>query len=334
MTSPNDAALAAGAELEPEGMTRAEAADEFRADTLAGLALAQKTIPSKHLYDARGADLFHAICDLDEYYPTRTEISIMERYAREMAQVAGPRPLVVEPGSGAGIKTRLLLEALDEPVALIPIDIAREQLAEVAGELNVSFPDLQVLPLWGDFTQPLDLPEPDREGRSTLVYFPGSTIGNFTRSAAIDLLGNFRNMIEDGGVALVGFDLKKDPAILWAAYNDRDGVTAQFNMNLLRRINRELGGNFDLDAFRHDAPWVAEPGRIEMRLVSERDQEVTVAGRPFSFGAGEWIWTESSHKYDEDGIRAIAAEAGLALDHFWTDEDRLFSVVALRAGER
>ncbi|MFG0283833.1 MAG: L-histidine N(alpha)-methyltransferase [Phycisphaerales bacterium JB039] len=331
MTSLNDAAGAAGAELEPEGMTRAEAAGEFRADVLAGLALPQKTIPSKHLYDARGADLFHAICDLEEYYPTRTEIAIMEQYASEMAQVAGPRPLVVEPGSGAGIKTRLLLEALDDPVALIPIDIARQQLAEVAGEINASFPALQVLPLWGDFAQPLELPRPDREAASTLVYFPGSTIGNFARPEAVDLLRNFRRMIAGGGVAIVGFDLKKDPAILRAAYNDRDGVTAEFNLNLLRRINRELGGSFDLDAFRHEAPWVAEAGRIEMRLISQRDQDVTVAGRTFRFRAGEWIWTESSHKYDEQGIRKMAAEAGLALDHFWTDDDRLFSVVALRA---
>ncbi len=326
--TPNDAA--AGAELEPGGMTRAEVASDFRDDVLAGLALPQKTIPSKHLYDDRGAELFDAICDLDSYYPTRTEIAIMERYAAEMARAIGPRALVVEPGSGAGVKTRLLLDALEDPVALIPIDIAREQLAVVASELNASFPKLEVLPLWGDFTQPLDLPEPSRRAESTVVYFPGSTIGNFTPEDAVALLSNFRRMIGAGGIAIVGFDLKKDPPLLRGAYNDPEGVTAEFNLNLLRRINRELDGDFDLSAFRHDAPYVAVAGRVEMRLLSTRDQTVTVAGRRFGFRKGEWIWTESSHKYDETDIRAMCARAGLTLEALWTDPRRLFAVAGLR----
>lgn len=318
-------------------MTRAEVASDFRDDILAGLSLAQKTTPSKHLYDDRGAELFDRICEVDEYYPTRTELAIMERSAEEMARLIGPRALVVEPGSGAGIKTKLLLDALEDPVALVPIDIAREQLGQVASALNAAYPKLEVLPLWGDFMQELDLPTPSRPAESVVVYFPGSTVGNFVPADAVKLLSNFRRMIEDAGkqqgrgVAIVGFDLKKDPEILHAAYNDRDAVTAAFNLNLLERINRELGANFDLDAFRHEAPWVEEAGRIEMRLVSLRDQTVTVAGRHFHFREGEWIWTESSHKYDEDGIRALAARAGLALERAWTDDRRLFLITALRS---
>jgi L-histidine N-alpha-methyltransferase len=348
MTPRNDAA----AEVEPGGMTRAEVASDFRDDVLAGLALSQKAIPSKHLYDARGAGLFDRISELDEYYPTRTELAIMQRHAPDMARLVGPRAMVVEPGSGAGIKTRLLLEALEDPVALVPIDIAREQLGQVAGALNAAYPKLEVLPLWGDFMQELELPEPSRPADCVVVYFPGSTIGNFPPDDAVTLLKNFRCMMGaatptvpgDGvgtptvpggraacrGAALVGFDLKKDPAILHAAYNDREGVTAEFNLNLLRRINRELRGNFDLDAFRHEAPWVEDAGRIEMRLVSQRDQTVTVAGRHFIFHAGEWIWTESSHKYDEDGVGDLAARAGLDLERAWTDDRHWFLVAALR----
>lgn len=317
-------------------MTRAEVASDFRDDVLVGLALPQKTIPSKHLYDDRGAELFDRICELDEYYPTRTELAIMERSAADLARLIGPRAMVVEPGSGAGIKTRLLLDALEDPVALVPIDIAREQLGEVAGELSASYPKVEVLPLWGDFMQELELPEPTRTPECVVVYFPGSTVGNFAPDDAAKLLSNFRRMIADcggaggKGVAVVGFDLKKDPAILRAAYNDREGVTAAFNMNLLERINRELGGNFDLDGFRHEAPWLEESGRIEMRLVSLRDQTVTVAGRHFHFREGEWIWTESSHKYDEEGVRALAGRAGLTLEQAWTDDRRLFLIAALR----
>lgn len=326
----------AATEVEPGGMTRAEVASDFRDDVLAGLALPQKQISSKHLYDARGAELFDRITELDEYYPTRTELGIMERQAPDMARLIGPRAMVVEPGSGAGIKTRLLLDALEDPVALVPIDIAREQLAQVAGRLNTQYPKLEVLPLWGDFMQELELPEPSRAPQCVVVYFPGSTVGNFVPGDAVKLLSSFRRLIQDcggaggKGVAIVGFDLKKDPAILHAAYNDRDGVTAAFNLNLLHRINRELGGNFDLDAFRHEAPWVEAAGRIEMRLVSQRDQTVTVAGRHFTFRQGEWIWTESSHKYDEDGVRALASRAGLTLDRAWTDDRRWFLIAALR----
>jgi dimethylhistidine N-methyltransferase len=300
--------------------------DAARAEILRGLRLPQKEISSKYLYDERGSALFDQICELPEYYLTRVELEIMRRDADAMAEALGPRCLLIEYGSGSGVKTRLLLDALRAPAAYVPIDIAGEHLRAAAEELFARYPDLDVLPVRADFTHALEVPEPRRPVRRRAVYFPGSTIGNFGPAGATRLLRGIAALCGPGGGLLIGVDLKKDPAALLRAYSDAQGVTRAFNLNLLARLNRELDADFDLDQFQHHAFYNAAAGRMESYLVSLREQTVTVAGRAIPFRQGETIHTENSYKYDLDQFRAMAASVGLAQRQVWTDEGERFSV--------
>jgi dimethylhistidine N-methyltransferase len=301
-------------------------------DVLRGLSLPQKNIPSLYFYDRRGSELFDAITRLPEYYPTRAEIAILEAHGAEMAAALGPGVRLIELGSGSAVKTDLLLARLEAPAAYVPVDIAREHLLAAAARIAADFPGLEVLPVTADFTEPFDLPEPkQRPVRRNVAFFPGSTIGNFPRAMAAALLRATRNEVGPAGAMLIGVDLEKDRQILEQAYNDAAGVTAEFNLNLLVRLNRELGANFDVAAFRHEAVWDETHSRIEMRLVSLRRQVVQLAGCSFGFAAGEILVTEYSHKYSLAAFRALAEANGFAVARTWTDPAGLFSVQLLQA---
>lgn len=303
----------------------APAADDLRRDALAGLGQARKSLPCKYLYDDLGSWLFDQICELPEYYPTRTELAISRQYAAEMATACGPRTLLVELGSGSSTKTRVLLDHLREPAGYVPVDIARDFLRASAAALAAAYPALTVRPVCADFTLPF-APPTVADARRTVVYFPGSTIGNFTEPEAVQLLRNIAGLIADRGGLLIGVDLRKDPAVLEAAYNDARGVTAAFNLNLLVRLNRELGADFDLERFHHRAIYDEHAGRIEMQLLPDRPQTVHIAGHRFEFAAGEVLRTEYSHKYTLEQFAALAAAAGLTVRQVWTDSAALFSV--------
>jgi dimethylhistidine N-methyltransferase len=314
-----------GIAARPHQLARSPLA-RFRADVVAGLTAAVKTLPCKYLYDDRGSRLFDRICDLPEYYPTRTELGILRRHAGDMAAALGECCLVIEYGSGSGMKTPLLLERLKHPAGYVPVEISRDHLLASANELGRRFPDLEVLPVWADFTKDFELPATRRKPRRKAVFFPGSTIGNFGPACAVDLLEGVARLCGPGGGFLVGVDLRKPKAVLEPAYDDAAGVTAAFNKNLLVRINRELGADFDLDQFDHRAVWNDVQSRIEMHLVSRRRQEVHFDGRTIRFAAGESICTEHSHKYTLDAFRDLARTAGLGVRQVWTDEQRWFSV--------
>jgi dimethylhistidine N-methyltransferase len=291
---------------------------------LSGLAMVPKRIPPKYFYDQRGSQLFEAICELPEYYPTRTETAILRRHVEDIARLLGPDCLLVELGSGAGEKVRLLLEAV-RPPAYVPIDISRDQLRQAAHTLAEEYPWLEIHAACLDYSAAWELPYCPPHLRR-VAFFPGSTIGNFEPREAKEFLARVARAVEPDGGLLIGVDMKKDPAILNAAYNDSQGVTADFNLHLLERINEELHGNFDLEAFRHYAYYNAEAGRIEMHLVSQRRQTVTVGGQQFRFEAGERLHTENSYKYTVAEFQNLAKEAGLNPTKVWTDERDLFSV--------
>ena len=300
--------------------------DDVRAEVLAGLAKPAKTLPCKLFYDARGSQLFEEICTLEEYYPTRTEVAILQQYIGEMVELIGPRCRLAELGSGSSLKTRILLDHLPEPSAYVPIDISKTALLEASLAIAEEYPNLDVLAVCADYTQRFELPEPRKPARRTVAFFPGSTIGNLERDDALWFLRRIASWCGRGGGLLIGVDLKKDRATLEAAYDDRRGVTAAFNLNLLHRINRELGADFDVDAFRHQALYDEPRGRIEMRLVSRRPQTVHVDGREIAFDEGEWITTEYSHKYSLADFRRLAAEAGWEGQKVWRDDQQRFSV--------
>jgi dimethylhistidine N-methyltransferase len=293
---------------------------------LDGLAQPQKQIHPKYFYDAIGCKLFESICGLPEYYPTRTELAIMRSDAGEMAHTLGAGCAVIEIGCGNSEKTRLLLKAL-RPVEFVPIDIAREQLEISCNMLAQSFPGMSIVAVRADFARPVDLPLANlRRGCRRILYFPGSTIGNFKPDEAHQFLRRWAPMLRPGGGALIGVDLEKDPALLNAAYNDTQGVTAAFNLNVLSRLNRELGANFDVHAFHHRALHCVDPGRVEMHLVSKHNQEVSINGRTFTFRADETIHTESSYKYSLSEFQDLGRGAGFEPVQYWTDADNLFSV--------
>lgn len=300
----------------------------LRRDVLRGLRAKPKRIPCKYLYDQRGCELFEQICGLDEYYLTRTETAIMELRASEMADSLGPAVMLIELGSGSSIKTRILLDRA-RPAVYVPIDIAANQLAESARRIAQAYPDVEVLAHCADFTRPFVIPPSEMPVKRRVVYFPGSTIGNFSPAEMQDLLLGVARVCRPGGQFLVGIDLVKDPAVLEAAYNDRQGVTAQFNLNLLRRINRELEADFSLDRFRHVAYWNPGRSRVEIYLESLEDQRVRVAGQVVRLEVGERIHTENSHKFSVDRFAASAATAGFSLKRVWTDADEWFAVVLL-----
>ena len=324
----------AAAHFDVADISRPEATDFLR-DVFAGLSGEPKSLPCKYLYDVAGSALFDRICELPEYYPTRTEQAIFDAHAGEIAAAVGPEAALVEFGSGSSTKTRTVLDACREsggPAAYVPLDISREHLLASAEELRCDYPDLAVVPVVADFTEPVRLPELPPHARK-VVFFPGSTLGNFSADTARDLLARIGALVGPGGGLILGLDLKKDPAVLEAAYDDAAGVTAAFTSNLLVRINRELGGDFVPAAFRHVARWNEADGRVELFQVSERDQTVTVAGRSFTFEAGEPIHVENSHKYDPDGIADLAGAAGWEVARTWTDAGKKFAVVEMeRAG--
>ncbi len=311
--------------------TTATSAGGFLADVLRGLSRRQKSLPCKYFYDARGSELFERICTLDEYYPTRTELGIMEDRVAQMAQCVGPNVRLVELGAGSGLKTRLLLEALETPAAYLPVEISKSALDACAASLGQAFPKLELLPVCADYTQSVELPRPTTSFEHTAAYFPGSTIGNFRPDQARRFMARIAHMVGDGGGLLIGVDLQKDREVLEAAYNDRRGVTAAFNLNMLERINRELGADFNLDGFFHRAVWNNNEGRIEMRLVSSRAQTVHVGGECLSFNDGEFITTEFSYKYTVDRFETLAQDAGFEVRRLWTDDQSWFSVWYLEA---
>ena len=273
--------------------------------------------------------MFEEICAQPEYYLTRTELAILEENAAAIASAIGPRALLVEYGSGAGIKTRLLLDALEQPVGYVPVEISRSALDASVENLSEEFPEVDMLPVSADFTQPVDLPAPDQAARRTVVFFPGSTLGNFEQREAIALLRTMAIEMGRQGAALVGIDLKKDAAILEAAYNDAAGVTREFTLNLLTRINRELQADFNLDEFDHRARYNAQAGRIETHVVSRIDQVVAIGKHRFAFAAGEAMLVEYSCKYAVEEFAAMAAKAGLRVVRSWSDSRQWFAMQML-----
>ena len=325
ITRTNRRTVDAPARQTPHESHCASPGDDFRSQVIHGLTQKHKRLPCKFFYDQRGSQLFDQICELDEYYLTRTELEILRRHAPEMAAALGPRCRVVEYGSGSSLKTRLLLDELGEPVSYVPLDISREHLHQAARRLAENYPKLNVLPVCADYTRPFAIPDGDGAVR-TAVYFPGSTIGNFEPHEARDFLRQTAQRCGKGGGLLIGVDLKKDPAVLHAAYNDAAQVTAQFNLNLLARINRELDGDFPLDRFAHYAFYNPRLGRIEMHLISQAAQTVRAVGTEFPFDDGESIFTESSFKYTLEEFESLAAAGGWTVRQVWTDDRRLFSV--------
>jgi len=304
--------------------------ESFRDAAVKGLGRVPKSIPCKFFYDARGSALFEAICRLPEYYLTRTEIAILEENAAEIAALIGPHSRLIEFGSGASTKARILLQALDRPTAYVPVDISREHLRDAAVSLAEDFPSLPVVAVCADYTRAFPLPPLPGPGGKRVGFFPGSTIGNFEPEAAVDFMSNYARILGPGGAMLIGVDVKKDPEILDAAYDDRAGVTAEFNLNLLERINRELDGDLDTGRFEHVAFYNEAEGRIEIYIRSLANQESWIAGKPILFAKDELIHTEYSYKYSVPEFRALAGRAGFRPVETWTDPAELFSVHYLR----
>jgi dimethylhistidine N-methyltransferase len=293
---------------------------------LHGLSQTPKQLPAKYLYDERGSSLFDDICTLEAYYPTRTEVQILDTHADDMASHVGAGAALIEYGSGTSQKTHRLLKALHDPAAYIPIDIAREHLLSASERIAEAFPELPVFPVWADYTASVPMPVPAEAYSRAVAFYPGSTIGNFLPEQAVAFLQQVRTQVGANGGLLIGADLKKDPDRLRRAYDDPRGVTAAFNKNILGRLNRELDGDFAVDQFAHEARWVPKHNRIEMHLVSQAEQAVQVAGQSFAFEADESICTEYSHKYTLAGFEALLARANWQIRATWTDPDRLFSM--------
>ena len=295
------------------------------------MAKSQKELPSKLFYDEIGSQLFDQITELEEYYPTRTETAIMQENINAIAALIGAQCMLIEYGSGSSLKTRILLDHLPSLAAYVPVDISRDHLYKTADELRAIYPGLEISPVWADYTSVFDLPVIDREVAHRTAYFPGSTIGNFHTEQAITFLLNVAQIVGTGGGLLIGADLQKDPQVLDLAYNDRKGVTAEFNLNMLAHINREFGADFEVEQFEHCAYYDQDKGRIEMHLVSLRDQIVHIDGAAFQINVNETIRTEVSYKYTFDGFSELAQQAGFEVKQVWTDPGNLFSVQFLIA---
>jgi dimethylhistidine N-methyltransferase len=310
----------------PALLQRSPATLGFLAETLVGLSKSPKELLCKFFYDDRGAKLFQKICELPEYYITRTELGILRLRGAEIAEALGPNIELIGLGTGAGTKTKILLEELPDPSVYIPIDISQEQLRKSTERFRKLLPKLEILPIAADYLAPFELPLPRKPSSRSIVYFPGSTIGNFEPVAAIKFLRRLSDLCGTDGGLLIGVDLQKDPRIIEAAYNDSQGVTADFNLNLLVRANRELGANFDLNNWRHRAIYDRSDGRVEMYLISQIDQRVRIDDREFHFSANEKVLTEYSYKHTPEGFAALAGQAGFRFEQLWTDDARLFGV--------
>ncbi len=302
----------------------------FARDFIQGMKSAPKRVPCKYFYDAAGSVLFDEICELPEYYQTRTELALLSAHAAEFAAIMGPGIELIEFGAGALTKVRVLLDALDAPRTYIPIDISGDYLEKVCSALNAEYPALRLDPVVADFTRPFVLPSPRHDKARPIGFFPGSTIGNFSPEESIAFLKTVSGIVRGGGL-LIGVDLVKDEGVLHAAYNDARGVTGAFNKNLLARANRELGANFNLDLFAHRAIFNAKASRIEMYLVSLDDQEIEISGETVEFSELEAVHTEDSYKYTIESFRALAWEAGLVPRQVWSDAAGLFSIHWLEA---
>ncbi len=302
------------------------AASDFMSEAAAGLLATPRTLPSKFFYDERGAELFGQITELPEYYVTRTETAILAQSASEMAESIGANAELVGFGTGAGVKTRMLLQQLENPIAYVPVDISKRRLVDSANELSRVMPALEILPVCADYMQPLELPTPVRQPDHIAVYFPGSTIGNLEPALARSFLARIARLCGHDGGLIIGVDLQKSREILHSAYNDAQGVTAEFNLNLLVRANRELGADFVLPCWRHRAVYNEQEHRIEMHLISEGNQTVRLGGQEFRFAEGEKIVSEFSYKHTIDGFSALAASAGFRRANVWTDPAAWFAV--------
>ncbi len=303
---------------------------DFSTDMLAALQMRPRCLSPKYFYDETGSVLFDRICDLPEYYPTRTELALLVAHGAEIAARMGPRAEIVEFGAGSLRKIRLLLDAMDRPSRYVPIDISDAHLSASATQLQRDYPSLSVLPIMADYTAAFCLPAREPGGGRRIGFFPGSTLGNLHPADALTFLQQAARSLR-GGALLLGVDLIKDPAVLHAAYNDSQGVTAAFNLNLLTRANRELGANFDVSQFIHSAFYNAPLQRMEMHLISRTEQQVQVCGERFEFTEGETLHTENSYKFTVQGLRALALQAGFQPGQVWVDPQKLFSLHWLRA---
>ncbi len=312
----------------------APAEAEFRDQVISGLAGKPRTLPSKFFYDERGSELFLKICEVPEYYITRTEMKLLDDRGPEIAAAVGAKVELIGLGTGAGTKTRLLLAHLKNPTAYLPVDISIEQLTISTAAFGREFPSLEILPVCADYLQPFDLPTPRHVPARKVVYFPGSTLGNLEPDCAEEFLQKIAELAGKNGMLLIGVDLKKARDVLERAYNDAAGVTAEFNLNLLERANRELDADFDLPQWRHHALYNEKAGRIEMHLISEVVQTVRVAGREFEFGPGEHIISEYSYKYSQPQLTEMAGRAGMQFREFWTDREQLFGLFLFIVEER
>lgn len=300
----------------------------LRDEVLGGLGAERKSLPPKLLYDDRGTVLFERICTLPEYYLTRAELEILRVRARAIADLSGPGCTLIEYGSGSASKARTLLDALDDPARYVPVDLARRQLMDVASSLARAYPTVAVRPICADYSRRVQIPDRPREGRM-IGFFAGSSIGNFHFPDATSFLRNVRDTVGTDGAVVLGVDRLKDPRVLHEAYNDAGGITAEFNRNVLARLNRELGATFDLEHFQHVAFFNPHERRVEMHLESTRAQEVEIAGARIRFARGETIWTESSYKHDLESLQMLVSAGGLEIARLWTDERRQFWVVYL-----
>lgn len=318
-----------GISTRPTPLAAQASRDPFVSAVTEGLGKVAKTLPSKYFYDATGAQLFDAICELEEYYPYHTEMRMLPRIAAELGAYFPHGCDIVEFGAGSLVKIRLLLEKMSGVHQFVPIDISGSHLLRASEQLQREFPSIRVTPAVGDMTQPMELPPVQSTHR--LGFFPGSTIGNFTAAEARQFLSSMRCTLGADSYLLIGVDTVKDPAILHRAYNDQAGVTAAFNLNILERINRELDANFEVDQFHHYAFYNIASRRIEMHLVSECEQQAEVKGHQFNFASGESIHTENSHKYSPNDFLSLARQAGWQHCEMWLDEHQLFSVYLLKA---
>ena len=306
------------------------AQNAFDEDVIEGLSQVQKTIPCRWLYAERGSELFEDITVLPEYYPTRTETGILVQCASEIALHVGPHATVVEYGAGASVKTRILIDALEELSTYIPVDISAEFLQSSAALLREDYPDVKIEPVVADFLSTVELPEKLAKG-ARVGFFPGSTVGNLESTEITDFMTRAREDLGPESQFILGADLKKDPNILIPAYDDSAGITSEFNLNLLKRINGELDANFDVSSFAHEARWNEDDSRIEMHLVSGRDQSVEVSGQTFSFKHGETVHTENSRKFEIAALQKLIAQCGWKMADSWIDQDSLFSVLLFKA---